>query len=168
MGYREQILAEFDHEMANTTTVLKRLPVEKWNWKPHPKSNSIGWNASHIAEIPGWIEGTLTGDSWDLWPVGGEKHSTKILKDPHQALELFESNIAQAKAAITEANDAQITQEWSLLEQGKVLMTMPRHSAVRLFMLNHLYHHRAILCVYLRLNDIPVPGMYGPSGDEVC
>lgn len=165
MSYSTTLLTEFDHEMASTTTVLERLPAEKWSWKPHPRSNSIGWNASHIAEIPGWIEGTLTGDSWDLWPVGGTKHKTELLVDPDDALELFSKNTAQARAALSEATEDQITKEWSLLEQGQTLMTMPRQQAIRLFMLNHIYHHRAILCVYLRLNDVPVPGMYGPSGD---
>jgi uncharacterized damage-inducible protein DinB len=166
MNYAETILPEFDQEMAKTRKVLERVPEDKLDWRAHPKSNTIGWNANHLAEIPGWVEGTLTTPSWDVAPAGGERYRSPRLTTRQEILELFDKNVAAARRAVAAAKDDQMGQTWSLLQGGKPLFTMPRAAVVRNFVLNHLIHHRATLCVYLRLNDIPVPGMYGPSGDE--
>ncbi len=166
MSYAAQILPEFDQEMANTRKVLERVPDDKLDWRPHPKLNTIGWNANHLAEIPGWVEGTLTKSAWDIAPVGGTAYESPSFTNRHQIIELFDRNVAAAQHAIAEAEDGQMEEFWSLLQAGQPLFTMPRTDVVRSFVLNHLIHHRAILCVYLRLNDIAVPGMYGPSGDE--
>jgi uncharacterized damage-inducible protein DinB len=165
-SYAQTILPEFDEETANTRKVLERVPEDKLDWRPHPKSNTIGWNANHLAEIPGWVEGTLTQTSWDIAPPGGEPYQTPKLATRREILELFDHNVAAAKQALAEVQDEAMGESWSLLHGGKPLLTMPRTAVIRSFVLNHLVHHRAILCVYLRLNDIPVPGMYGPSGDE--
>ena len=166
MSYAETILPEFDQEMASARKVLERLPNDKLDWRAHPKSNTIGWNANHLAEIPGWVEGTLTELSWDIAPVGGERYQSPALATCQEILDLFDSNVHTARQAITSVQDAELGKMWSLLEAGKPIITMPRAAVIRSFVLNHLIHHRAHLCVYLRLNDIPVPGMYGPSGDE--
>ena len=166
MTTSERILPEFKHEMASTRRVLERVPDDRLDWKAHPKSNSIGWVASHLAEIPGWVEGTLKELSWDFNPVGGVPYRTPILKSRQAILESFDANVASATAAIAATLDADYLKDWSLLDGGKVVLTMPRIAVMRSFIVNHTIHHRAILCVYLRLNDIPVPGMYGPSGDE--
>jgi uncharacterized damage-inducible protein DinB len=166
MNYAERTLPEFDHEMANTRKVLERVPEDKFDWKPHPKSNTIGWNANHLAEIPGWVEGMLTKPSWDFAPAEGEPYQSPNAKSRKELLGEFDRNVAAARKAIAAVKDEEIMQPWSLLQTGKTLFTMPRAAVIRGFVLNHLIHHRAILCVYLRLNDIPVPGMYGPSGDE--
>src|SRR5262249_1247303 len=166
MKYAETILPEFDREMANTRKVLERVPENKLDWQAHPKSHTIGWNANHLAEIPGWVEGALTAPSWDIAPSGGEPYQSPKLTSPQAILDLFDRNVAAARRAIAAVKDDQVTQPWSLLKAGTPLFSMPRASMIRNFVLNHLIHHRAILCVYLRLNDIPVPGMYGPSGDE--
>jgi uncharacterized damage-inducible protein DinB len=166
MSYAETILPEFEQEMASTRKVLARVPEDKWDWKAHPKSNTIGWNANHVAEIPGWVEGTLTQPSWDFAPVGGERYRSPDYRTQQELLNFFDRNVAAAYKAIAEVRDEDIGHMWSLLEAGKPLITMPRGAVIRSFILNHLIHHRAILCVYLRLNDVPVPGMYGPSGDE--
>ncbi len=166
MSYSETILPEFDQEMANTRKVLERIPEDKLQWRAHPKSNTIGWNANHLAEIPGWVEGTLTLLSWDIAPVGGERYQSPKLTTVRQILDLFDRNVATARKAIAAVRDEELGKMWSLLQAGKPIITMPRAEVMRTFVLNHHIHHRAHLCVYLRLNDIPVPGMYGPSGDE--
>ena len=166
MNYAETILPEFDREMANTRKVLERVPENKLDWQAHPKSHTIGWNANHLAEIPGWVDGVLTAPSWDFAPIGGEPYQSPKRTSRQEILDLFDRNVAAARKAIAALKDDQMTQPWSLLKGGTPLFTMPRAAMIRGFVLNHLIHHRAILCVYLRLNNIPVPGMYNPSGDE--
>ena len=166
MSYAEQILPEFDQEMASTRKVLERIPDDKLAWKAHEKSNTIGWNASHLAEIPGWVEGTLSALEWDIAPVGGEPYRTPNLTTRQEILDLFDKNVAAARMAIAAVRDEEMTKTWSLLMGGQTLLSMPRAAVVRSFVINHTIHHRAHLLVYLRLNDIPVPGMYGPSADE--
>lgn len=166
MGYADMVLPEFDQEMASTRKVLERIPEGKLDWKAHSKSNTIGWNANHLAEIPGWVEGTLTGSEWDVAPEGGEPYQSPKLTSRQEILDLFDRNVASGRQAIQAVRDEDMQQSWSLLQGGKPLITMPRAAVIRSFILNHTIHHRAILCVYLRLNDVPVPGMYGPSGDE--
>lgn len=166
MLYAQSILSEFDHEMATTRRVLERVPEEKLDWKPHPKSNTIGWNANHIAEIPGWVEGTIRQDSWDFAPVGSEPYRTPNWRSRQEILNFFDQNVATARKAIESATDEQMQQPWTLLFGGQTVFTMPRAAVMRSFIMNHLIHHRAILTVYYRLNDVPVPSIYGPSGDE--
>jgi uncharacterized damage-inducible protein DinB len=166
MTYAESILPEFDREMANTRKVLERIPDDKLDWQAHPKSHTIGWNANHVADIPHWLVMTLTQPSLDVAPVGGERYPFPKLASREEILELFDRNVAAARKAIAEAKDEDMGQMWTLSQGGKPIFTMPRSAVVRGMVLNHLMHHRAHLCVYLRLNDIPVPGMYGPSGDE--
>lgn len=165
MTYAEQILPEFDQEMASARKVLERIPDDKLDWKAHPKSNTIGWNANHLAEIPGWVEGTLRELSWDIAPIGGEPYQTPKLTTAKAIVDMFDKNVASARKAIASVNDDELAKNWSLLKGGQPIITMPRSAVVRIWVLNHLIHHRAHLCVYLRLNDIAVPGMYGPSGD---
>jgi uncharacterized damage-inducible protein DinB len=166
MSYAQSILPEFDQEMANTRKVLERVPDDKLEWRAHPKLNTIGWNANHLAEIPGWVEGTLSQPTWDIAPAGGERYQSPKLKTRREILELFDDNVATARKAIAAVKDEDVGKTWSLLEAGKPLFTMPKAAVIRGFVLNHVVHHRAHLCVYLRLNDIAVPGMYGPSADS--
>ena len=166
MSIAESILPEFDQEMAGTRRTIERIPNDKLDWKAHPKSNTIGWVGSHLAEIPCWGAGTLTSDSWDIEPPGGEPYRTRQLSSREEMLTEFDKNVAAARAAIAKTSDEAFAQDWSLLQGGKVLMTMPRIVVIRSFILNHSIHHRAWLCSYLRMNDVPVPALYGPSGDE--
>lgn len=166
MSYSESILPEFDEEMANTRKVLERVPEDRLEWRAHPKSHTINWNASHLAEIPGWAVGTIKDTEWDFSPVGGPAYLTPSLTSRAEILAMFDENVAAARAAIAGATDEEMTVPWTLKYQGNVIFTMPRAAVIRSFVLNHIIHHRAITCVYLRLNDVPVPGMYGPSGDE--
>jgi uncharacterized damage-inducible protein DinB len=166
MSYGETLLPEFDQEMANTRRVLERIPDEKFDWKAHPKSHTIGWNANHLAEMPGWMAPMLASSSMDIAPEGGEPYQSPKLTGRSAVLDLFDRNVASAREALQAATDVDPGATWSLLKAGETLFSMPRSAAIRSFVLNHIIHHRAHVCVYLRLNDIPVPGLYGPSGDE--
>ena len=166
MTYAESILPEFDQETASTRKVLECLPDDKLDWRAHPESNTIGWNANHLAEILGWVDGMLTAPSWDIAPVGGEPYQSPKLTSRREILNLFDRNVAAARRATVAVKDDEMGETWSLLYAGKPIFTLPRAVVIRRFVLNHLIHHRAHLCVYLRLNDISVPGMYHPVGDE--
>lgn len=166
MKYTDLILPEFDAEMASTRKVLERVPEDKWDWKPHPKSNTTGWNANHVAEMPGWVEGIIAADSWDFAPVGGPAYESPAFKKRQEVLDLFDRGVVSGRKALAAVRDDQLGVKWSLLQAGNPIVTMPRFMVIRSFVINHTVHHRAILCVYLRLNNVPVPGMYGPSGDE--
>src|SRR5262245_25190525 len=121
MTFSETILPEFDQEMASTRKVLERLPEDKLDWRPHPKSNTIGWNANHLAEIPGWVEGTLTALTWELAPVGGERYQSPKLMTRQAILDLFDRNVASARRAIAAVKDEDVGLTWSLLNAGKPL-----------------------------------------------
>jgi uncharacterized damage-inducible protein DinB len=166
MSYADTILPELEHEMASTRKVLERVPDDKLDWRPHAKSNTIGWNANHLADLPGWATSILTQPQFDFAPVGGKRYESPKLRTHREILDLFDRNVAAFRKAIAQVKDDEMGKMWSLLGAGKPIFTMPRSAVIRSFVLNHIIHHRAILCVYLRLNDIPVPGMYGPSGDE--
>jgi uncharacterized damage-inducible protein DinB len=166
MSVSQSLLPEFDHEMANTRKVLERIPQDKLDWKAHPKSNTIGWVGMHLADIPGWTAMTLAQDSLDIAPPGQEPYRTPKPESVQGILEYFDKNVASGHAALAAAADPAFFQPWSLLSGGQVLFTMPRMAVLRSFVLNHSIHHRAHLCVYLRLNNVPVPGMYGPSADD--
>jgi len=166
MTIAESILPEFEIEMAGTRKVLERIAEDSLDWKAHPKSNTMGWVACHLAEIPGWVEGTLTQDAWDINPEGGTPYQSPKLDSLKEILDLFDANVAAAKKRIAATADEEFAKSWSLLSGGQALITMPKLGVIRTWVLNHAIHHRAHLCVYLRLNDIPVPALYGPSADE--
>jgi uncharacterized damage-inducible protein DinB len=166
MTLSQRLLPEFDQEMANTRKVLERIPADKLEWKAHPKSNTIGWVGMHVADIPGWAEFMLKKDSLDIAPPGGTPYRTPPADSREAILKHFDERVAAGRAAIAAASDDDFSKPWSLLHGGNVVFTMPRFVVLRNSVLNHLIHHRAHLCVYLRLNDVPVPGLYGPSADE--
>jgi uncharacterized damage-inducible protein DinB len=166
MSYSEQALPEFDHEMAPTRKVLERIPDNKLDWKAHPKSNTIGWNANHLADLPGWGVSILTQPGYDFAPPDGPRYQTPSHKTTKEILNLLDRNVASARQALAAVKDESMNDMWTLRGGERVIFTMPRSAVVRSFLMNHIIHHRAILSVYLRLNDIPVPGLYGPSGDE--
>ena len=164
--YAEALLPEFDQEMASTRKVLERIPDDKLEWKPHPKSHTIAWNAIHLAELPGWLVMILNTTSLDVAPVGGEPYRFPALGSRQEILDTFDRNVAAARQALVEVKDESVGVPWALEQAGQPIFTMPRGAVIRSMVLNHVIHHRAILLVYLRLNDVPIPGMYGPSGDE--
>jgi uncharacterized damage-inducible protein DinB len=162
----QSLLPEFDHEMANTRKVLERIPEGKLSWRVHEKSNTIGWVGMHLAEIPGWVDVSLNQDALDVAPPGGEPYRTPPATSKQAILDRFDQNVATGRAAIAAASDDQFSKTWSLLQGGVTLFTLPRAAVLRSLVLSHAIHHRAHLCVYLRLNGVPVPALYGPSADE--
>ncbi len=166
MTIAESILPEFDVEMGITRRALERVPNDNLDWSAHEKSHTFRWVAAHLAEIPGWVEAAVKQDSWDINPVGAEPYKTPEIATVREALELFDANVALGRTLIAETSDSVFQQPWSLIKAGETLFTIPKIGVVRSWVLNHMIHHRGILCVYLRLNDIPVPSIYGPSGDE--
>jgi uncharacterized damage-inducible protein DinB len=166
MKISETLVPEFDHEFANTRKVLERCPEEKYGWKPHPKSFTMADLATHIANMPEWASMAVSQDSFDYAPPGAPPYKQEAVKTRKELLEKFDNGIAQCRAAIMGASDEQLLAEWSLLAGGKPVFTMPRVAVLRAMILNHIIHHRAQLGLYLRLLDVPVPGMYGPSADE--
>jgi len=166
MGLSESLLPEFDLEMANTRKTLERVPIEKSDWTPHPKSTSMGGLATHLSNIPTWVVYTIDQDSLDLAPGGNPLPPAELAKSQSELLATFDANTEKARTAIARASDAELFKPWTLLSNGNSILTLPKVAVLRSFVLNHLIHHRAQLGVYLRLNDIPVPSIYGPSADE--
>jgi uncharacterized damage-inducible protein DinB len=160
------LLPEFDHEMANTRKSLERVPDDKMEFKPHPKSMTMNALASHLATINDWVTSTIENDTFDFAPPGKPAYKLPALKTRAELLAAFDKYSASARKQIAGASDEHLMKNWSLLAGGHTLFTMPRVAVLRSFIMNHTIHHRAQLGVYLRLNDIPVPSIYGPSADE--
>ena len=160
MSFIRDLLPEFEQEMKATRRVLERVPTEQGEWKPHAKSFSLGHLAQLVAIMPGWLLTMLRAPDLDLTAGPGYSYeSTETL------LTQFDKLVGDARAAIAEARDEQMTEPWSLRMGEQVLFTQPRQRVMREHM-NHMVHHRAQLGVYLRLLDVPVPSMYGPTADE--
>ena len=162
MLIRDALLPEFDHETANTRRLLERVPMEKGDWKPHPKSTALAALATHVATLPGWVKPTIQQDSIDLANAAPPAPATTR----EELLALFDRSVAEGRAALAAADNDALMQPWSLRSGDRVFFTMPKAAVLRSFVMNHSVHHRAQLGVYLRLNDVPLPGMYGPSADE--
>jgi uncharacterized damage-inducible protein DinB len=165
MTIAELLLPEFDQEMAATRRVLERVPDDRFGWKPHDKSFSMGDLASHIANMVTWTVDTMVRSEFDLDSVTPEQLN-KAAKDRGELLEWFDANTRSARESLDKP-DADYFVPWTLRKGALVFFTMPRYTCVRSFCFNHIIHHRAQLGVYLRMNDIPVPGVYGPSADEL-
>ncbi len=153
-------LAELDVEFPTTRRLLERVPDDKVRWKPHPKSFSMGHLAQLVARMPGWLAFTMRDTSLDLGGFQGYSDETTAV-----LLAEFDRNVATAREALGQARDADFLVSWSLTQGGRVLMSMPRLAVMRQNV-NHLVHHRGQLSVYLRLVDVPVPSIYGPTADE--
>jgi uncharacterized damage-inducible protein DinB len=166
MPISQGLLGEYDHEMANARKALERVPDGKFDWKPHPKSMTMGALASHIAFIPQWGALTIQTPQFDTMPGGVPMERPPEMKTRADILAFFDKNVPEARTAIAGASDESLMMPWSLLRQGKAIFTMPRVAVLRSMIMNHMIHHRAQLGVYLRLNDIAVPATYGPSADE--
>jgi uncharacterized damage-inducible protein DinB len=166
MSISASLLPEFDQEMANTRKALERMPDDKFDWKPHEKSGTMGWLANHLANLPSWTVYTINQDSLDLAPTEGESLKWEGKGSRQELLDYFDKNVGAARAAIAEASDEEFLKPWSLLKGGVTLMTLPKIAVMRGFVMNHIIHHRGQFTVYLRLNDVPVPPLYGPSADE--
>jgi uncharacterized damage-inducible protein DinB len=167
MTIGQSMLSEFDQEMQNTRKVLERCPDEKWNWKPHDKSGTLGWLAGHVATMVDWLPMTIKTEELDYAPVGGSSFTPPKIDNRKELLAEFDKNVASARAALASVSDAEMMKNWRLLAGGQEIFSMPRVAAIRGMVLNHHYHHRAQLTVYFRLLNVAVPGLYGPSADEM-
>ena len=151
---------EFQQEMATTRRLLERVPSEKGAWKPHPKSFSLGHLAQLVARMPGWITNIVSESKLDLSAAQGYTlEKTEVL------LDVFDQNVKDASAAMARTSDADFQVHWSLAMGERVLFSAPRVVVVRQT-INHLVHHRGQLTVYLRLVDVPLPSIYGPTADS--
>ena len=166
MAIRDAFLPEWDHEMDTTRKTLERVPEDKLSWKPHNTSMEMGRLAGHIAEMAGFAANTFQGDSFDFAPPGAPPMQPTVMTSRQQILGIFDKNVASAKAAIAKASDEDLQKMWTLMNGGKTFFAMPRIQVLRSMILNHVIHHRGQLSVYLRMNQVPVPSIYGPSGDE--
>lgn len=160
MTIADNLLPEFDQEMTTTRRLLERVPTDKGSWKPHPKSFSMAHLAQLVAWMPGWIANTVRETALDLAtaPKYSNETTENLLKD-------FDNNVRLAREALKASKDADYAVPWSLKHGDRVVFTAPRGTVVRTH-INHLVHHRGQLTVYLRLNDVPLPPIYGPTADE--
>ncbi len=165
MAIADEIVSELEHEMATTRTLLERVPDDRAEWKPHPKSMSMGELAQHIANLTAWGGMIVNRTELDLNPPEGAGFAAPRWASAESMLAILDAGMADACAAIGEATDAALAQSWTLKSGGHVIFTLPRAAVLRSFVLNHIVHHRGQLSVYLRLNDIPVPSIYGPTAD---
>jgi uncharacterized damage-inducible protein DinB len=161
MSIADSFLPDFDHEMANTRRILERVPADKWDWKPHAKSRTLGELATHVGELPRW--GTrLKGESFQ---VGSEK--APVMRSAPELVARLEANAAAARESLSSMSDADLEGQFRVLKpDGSVFFQLPRRAVPRSVLMNHLVHHRGQLTVYLRLLDVPLPTIYGPTADE--
>ena len=166
MSISASLLPEFDVEMWKTRKTLERVPEDKLDFRPHAKSMTMGGLATHIANMLGWAKITIEQDSFDYAPPGSEPYHEEPITSRAELLAKYDEALAATRAALAAVSDEAMMTDWSLLAGGKVVFTMPRVACLRSMIFSHLIHHRAQLCVYLRMNDVPVPALYGPSADE--
>ncbi len=160
MSIAETLLPEFEQEMASTRRLLERVPTDKGTWKPHVKSFALGHLAQLVSWMPGWIGQTLSHEALDLATAGGYSFETT-----ETLLNGFDKGVKESRDAIKASKDADYARPWSLKMGSKVLFTAPRGVVVRQH-ISHLAHHRGQLTVYLRLLDVPIPAIYGPTADD--
>jgi uncharacterized damage-inducible protein DinB len=163
MAFKEALLAEFDHEIGSTRRLLERVPDAQFGWKPHEKSYSLGDLSGHIANLLTWTNWILESTELDLATVS-ERPAPPASRD--EVLGRLDLNAQHARARLAEQTDASLLAVWTLKNGGREMFTMPRSSVLRSFVFNHLIHHRGQLTVYLRLQNVPLPSLYGPTADE--
>lgn len=166
MSLAQSFAAEFDHEIVGTRKHIANLTDDKLGWKPHEKSFTAGQLANHLVNLLEWLRLTAEADSFDLAPLDEEPWRPPELTSVAEILAAFDAKVPTARGSLLAISNEDMHKTWSLLKAGEVVMAMPRIACVRSFILNHMIHHRAQLGVYLRINDLPVPGVYGPSADD--
>ncbi len=163
MSLNEPLIAELQQEAARTRKMLERVPEESFLWKPHDKSMSLATLAHHIAEIPEWVNVSVETDELDF---AGQKYQPKEATTTAALVKLFDENIAKAVDCLKNASDEKLSGKWTMRNGEQIFFTMPKTEVVRLFVLSHSIHHRGQLSVFLRMLDVPLPGIYGPTADE--
>jgi uncharacterized damage-inducible protein DinB len=167
MSLAELLLLEFDEEMASTRKLLACIPDGKTQWQPHEKSMTLGRLATHVAQLAGRPVEVLTKDEWDGRPPG-VPFKPLVLETTATILELFDQNVNAARKALAEMSDRDFEKPWTFKRGGEVIFTQSKVRALRSNAMSHLIHHRAQLGVFLRLNGVAIPGMYGPSADDLA
>jgi len=162
--FHETVLSELDAEVAVTRRLLARVPESAFGWQPHERSMSLGGLVTHLAQIPHWGTSILERDGYDLADSGGTPAQEK--RSLAEVIETFDRHAAEVRQSLLQRTDAELAAPWSLKDRGHLVMSMPRVSALRRFLLNHLVHHRGQLTVYLRMQNVPLPPIYGPTADE--
>ena len=162
MPIADSLLPEFDHEMTVTRKMLERVPDAHLAWKPHQKSMSLGQLAQHVATIPRWGDVTMSRTEFDL----GSEPPPAPMASRAEMLAAFDRHVAAARAALLGKGDGEMSAPWTLKRSGTTIFSMPRTAVWRSFVMSHIIHHRAQLGVYLRMHDVPLPSVYGPSADE--
>ena len=165
MSFAEWFLPELDHEMSTTRSLLERVPFEKGEWKPHTKSTALGALASHLTNLAGYGARVANEPEVNFAPAGAAPSGPKAYRERGELLAAFDANAAKSRAAIAALPEQALTVPWSLKFGERVIFTQPRGLVLRSFFLNHIIHHRGQLSVYLRLNDVPLPSIYGPTAD---
>jgi uncharacterized damage-inducible protein DinB len=165
VAIKDVLLPEWDHEMATTRRLLQRVPPADFSWKPHDKSMSLGQLAGHLANLPKWCTLILDGTVLDLATTGDDRRSREPAS-PEGLLQDFDQKSSAARANLAQRSDPELLAPWTLKNEGHEVFTLPRISAIRSFVLNHSIHHRGQLSVYLRLRNVPLPPIYGPTADE--
>ena len=165
MAITDSLLPEFDHEMGTTRRLLERVPEAEFTWKPHGKSMSLGELSDHLTGLVAWTNDVLSATSFDL-DNAGESLKAKIPASRDALLAGFDGAVSGARRALTATSDPELMVPWTLKSGTHEIFTLPRITAIRSFVLNHLIHHRGQLSVYLRLKDVPLPPIYGPTADE--
>lgn len=166
MGFQDGFLMELEHEAVGTRRALERIPADKFDWVPHARSMKLGALAGHIAQIPSWARTALTKDSLDVAAPEVVAARPAAPKTQAELIERWEKNYADMRAAVAGAAEGDFDKTFTLHAGEKTIFTLPRKAALRGFLMSHLIHHRGQLTVYLRLLDVPVPSIYGPSADE--
>ena len=164
MALKDALLPEFDHEMGTTRRVLERVPEAEFAWKPHDKSFNLGQLAGHVANIPHWVDAIVKNTVFDL--ADAEDARPRVPESTAWLVSQFEKNVGAARAGIAGLTDPEFLAPWTFKNNGQTVFTMPRAAALRSFVMNHMIHHRGQLTVYLRLKNVPVPPVYGPTADE--
>ena len=163
----EFLVGEFDHECASTRKVLDRVPEAHVEWQPHPKSKPLGELANHIAGLPVWAGRVLPQSEYDFMAPGAPTPGMQPWESKSALMAKFDKNVADARAIMRATTDAQMMEPFSLKRAGDVIFTLPKVAALRSMVFSHTIHHRGQLTVYLRLKDVPLPGIYGPTADEM-
>jgi uncharacterized damage-inducible protein DinB len=166
MKMSELYLWELEREAPASRRVLERVPDGRYDWKPHEKSMQLGYLAALVATMPGWIDSMVNQDELDIAPKDPSRYRPPEPRTSRELLEAFDVAFAKGHAALRATNDEHLKTTWKLLAGGNVVQEQPRYLAIGDGVLNHWVHHRGQLTVYLRLNDVPVPSVYGPTADE--
>jgi len=166
MSLAQTLLPEYDHEMAGCRKELERIPDGRFDYKPHAKSSTLGQLANHLATIPGWLASTMRDTEMEFNDPKVKAAMPAPVDTRAALLALFDRCVSHGREVLAGVPDSEFAVTWTGKSDGKVVLAMPRIAVYRGFIMNHLIHHRAQLGVYLRLLEVPVPAIYGPSADE--